>query len=207
MNFFLPQQVLGPASLASVFLELLLQKEDYLRALRALLREIVRALRFEINLQVSQGLMTQWMPQNEALPGPSMAQAWSCNISTLEPKILDHWHYRGLRHSASQPFPLFLLFKCHTSFVDVIPQLGPQVTRKMLIPRPCLSSQWKLLWLFFILHSFSEWSGLPPNKFRVLLTKDSGTVSRPYSANQLDHHHSPKMLVLVFLLMRRVQCS
>eukprot|EP00095_Tigriopus_kingsejongensis_P007538 snap_masked-scaffold104_size368486-processed-gene-0.6 protein:Tk07538 transcript:snap_masked-scaffold104_size368486-processed-gene-0.6-mRNA-1 annotation:"isoform cra_c" len=39
------------ASLASVFLELLLQKECYLRALRALLREIVRALRHDINLQ------------------------------------------------------------------------------------------------------------------------------------------------------------
>ena len=38
-------------SLAIVFLELLLQKDCYLRALRALLREIVRALRHEINLQ------------------------------------------------------------------------------------------------------------------------------------------------------------
>jgi hypothetical protein len=46
-------QVLAPTSLAAVFLELLLQKEDYLRALRALLREIFRALRYEINLQVS----------------------------------------------------------------------------------------------------------------------------------------------------------
>ena len=39
------------ASLAAVFVELLLQKECYLRALRALLREVVRALRGEINLQ------------------------------------------------------------------------------------------------------------------------------------------------------------
>ena len=38
-------------SLAIVFLELLLQKDCYLRALRALLREIVRALRHEISLQ------------------------------------------------------------------------------------------------------------------------------------------------------------
>ena len=38
-------------SLAVVFLELLMQKDCYLRALRALLREIVRALRHEINLQ------------------------------------------------------------------------------------------------------------------------------------------------------------
>lgn len=39
-------------SLAGVFLELLLQRDDYLRALRALLREIVRVLRHEINLPV-----------------------------------------------------------------------------------------------------------------------------------------------------------
>ncbi len=39
------------SSLASVFVELLLQKDCYLRALRALLREVVRALRGDINLQ------------------------------------------------------------------------------------------------------------------------------------------------------------
>lgn len=41
---------LAPASLASVYIELLVQKECYLRALRALLREIVRYLRYDINL-------------------------------------------------------------------------------------------------------------------------------------------------------------
>ena len=45
-------QFIVRASLASVFLELLMQKDDYHRALRALLREIARALRYEINLQV-----------------------------------------------------------------------------------------------------------------------------------------------------------
>ncbi len=40
------------ASLAAVFVELLLQRECYLRALRVLLREIVRALRHDINLQI-----------------------------------------------------------------------------------------------------------------------------------------------------------
>jgi len=40
------------AALASVFLELLLQKDCYLRALRILLREIVRCLRHDINLPV-----------------------------------------------------------------------------------------------------------------------------------------------------------
>jgi len=38
------------AALASVFLELLMQKDCYLRALRALLREIIRCLRHDINL-------------------------------------------------------------------------------------------------------------------------------------------------------------
>ena len=41
---------LAPASLAGVYIELLMQKECYLRALRALLREIVRYLRYDINL-------------------------------------------------------------------------------------------------------------------------------------------------------------
>ena len=41
---------LAPASLAEVYLELMMQKECYLRALRALLREIVRYLRYDINL-------------------------------------------------------------------------------------------------------------------------------------------------------------
>ena len=40
------------SALASVFLELLLQKDCYLRALRILLREIVRCLRHDINLVV-----------------------------------------------------------------------------------------------------------------------------------------------------------
>ena len=45
---------LAAASLAKVFVDLMLQKEDYLRALRALLREIVRVLRFDsaVNLPV-----------------------------------------------------------------------------------------------------------------------------------------------------------
>ena len=45
---------LAAASLASVFVDLMLQKDDYLRALRALLREIVRVLRFDsaVNLPV-----------------------------------------------------------------------------------------------------------------------------------------------------------
>ena len=38
------------AALANVFLELLMQKDCYLRALRALLREIIRCLRHDINL-------------------------------------------------------------------------------------------------------------------------------------------------------------
>lgn len=36
--------------LAEIFQDLLLNKDDYLRSLRALLREIVRVLRFDINL-------------------------------------------------------------------------------------------------------------------------------------------------------------
>lgn len=44
--------------LADVFLELLLNRDDYLRPLRALLREIVRFLRYDINLfALCQGLM------------------------------------------------------------------------------------------------------------------------------------------------------
>merc|ERR1719225_946520 len=42
----------APTSLALVFVDLLMMKECYLRALRALLREIVRFLRFDINLQI-----------------------------------------------------------------------------------------------------------------------------------------------------------
>lgn len=42
----------APASLAGVFIDLLMMKECYLRALRALLREIVRFLRFDINLHI-----------------------------------------------------------------------------------------------------------------------------------------------------------
>ena len=40
------------SALANVFLELLLQKDCYLRALRILLREIVRCVRQDINLQI-----------------------------------------------------------------------------------------------------------------------------------------------------------
>ena len=43
---------LAAASLAAVFVDLLLQKECYLRALRALLREIVRALRYDTTLNL-----------------------------------------------------------------------------------------------------------------------------------------------------------
>ena len=43
---------LAAASLAAVFVDLLLQKECYLRALRALLREIVRALRYDTSLNL-----------------------------------------------------------------------------------------------------------------------------------------------------------
>ena len=43
---------LAAASLAAVFIDLLLQKECYLRALRALLREIVRALRYDTSLNL-----------------------------------------------------------------------------------------------------------------------------------------------------------
>ena len=43
---------LAASSLAAVFVDLLLQKEDYLRALRALLREIVRALRYDASLNL-----------------------------------------------------------------------------------------------------------------------------------------------------------
>jgi len=47
-------------ALASVFLELLMQKDCYLRALRILLREIVRCLRHDINLTVfCEALMTE----------------------------------------------------------------------------------------------------------------------------------------------------
>ena len=45
-----PEKAAG--ALASVFLELLMQKDCYLRALRILLREIVRCLRHDINLVV-----------------------------------------------------------------------------------------------------------------------------------------------------------
>lgn len=51
------------SSLASVFMDLLLQKEDYLRALRALLREIVRALRYDINLQCFCAQLMQERPK------------------------------------------------------------------------------------------------------------------------------------------------
>ena len=40
------------SALANVFLELLLQKDCYLRALRILLREIVRCVRQDINLKI-----------------------------------------------------------------------------------------------------------------------------------------------------------
>ena len=43
---------LAAISLAAVFVDLLLQKECYLRALRALLREIVRALRYDASLNL-----------------------------------------------------------------------------------------------------------------------------------------------------------
>ena len=43
---------LAAISLAAVFVDLLLQKECYLRALRALLREIVRALRYDSSLNL-----------------------------------------------------------------------------------------------------------------------------------------------------------
>ena len=43
---------LAAMSLAAVFVDLLLQKECYLRALRALLREIVRALRYDASLNL-----------------------------------------------------------------------------------------------------------------------------------------------------------
>ena len=43
---------LAAASLAAVFVDLLLQKDCYLRALRALLREIARALRYEVSLNL-----------------------------------------------------------------------------------------------------------------------------------------------------------
>ena len=53
-----PEKAAG--ALASVFLELLMQKDCYLRALRILLREIVRCLRHDINLVVfCEFLMTE----------------------------------------------------------------------------------------------------------------------------------------------------
>jgi len=53
------------SGLAGVFIELLLQKDDYLRALRALLREIVRALRHEINLQTFCFHLMQEIPKDQ----------------------------------------------------------------------------------------------------------------------------------------------
>ena len=55
---------LAAASLASVFVDLMLQKDDYLRALRALLREIVRVLRYALRQELSIKTYTQrytWM--------------------------------------------------------------------------------------------------------------------------------------------------
>ncbi len=53
------------SSLASVFIELLLQKDDYLRALRALLREIVRALRGDVNLKVFSAQLMREKPKEQ----------------------------------------------------------------------------------------------------------------------------------------------
>ncbi len=47
---FNTDQNLAAASLAGVFVDLLMQKDCYLRALRLLLREIARALRYDVNL-------------------------------------------------------------------------------------------------------------------------------------------------------------
>ena len=58
---------LAPASLAAVFIELLMLKECYLRALRALLREIVRFLRYDINLHTFCVHMMQLSPNKELM--------------------------------------------------------------------------------------------------------------------------------------------
>ena len=47
-----PPNDLAAASLAAVFVDLLMQKECYLRALRALVREIVRSLRYDTSLNL-----------------------------------------------------------------------------------------------------------------------------------------------------------
>ncbi|KAK6637842.1 hypothetical protein RUM44_008264 [Polyplax serrata] len=55
---FQVQSELSATLLADVFLELLLNRDDYHRPLRALLREIVRVLRYDINLiELCRGLM------------------------------------------------------------------------------------------------------------------------------------------------------
>ena len=57
---------LAAASLAAVFVDLLLQKECYLRALRALLREIVRALQSECQKRkviANQGVVSNYVSQ------------------------------------------------------------------------------------------------------------------------------------------------
>ena len=58
---------LAPASLAAVFIELLMLKECYLRALRALLREIVRFLRYDINLHTFCVHLMQLPPNKELM--------------------------------------------------------------------------------------------------------------------------------------------
>ena len=58
---------LAPASLAAVFIELLMLKECYLRALRALLREIVRFLRYDINLHTFCVHLMQLPPSKELM--------------------------------------------------------------------------------------------------------------------------------------------
>ncbi len=71
------------ASLASVFLELLLQKDCYLRALRALLREIVRALRHEINLQAFCLTLMQERPKEHLFRDFEFKERMFINITDL----------------------------------------------------------------------------------------------------------------------------
>lgn len=52
LKLYKKQNMLILQILAAVFQDLLMNKDDYLRALRALFREIVRSLRYDINFEV-----------------------------------------------------------------------------------------------------------------------------------------------------------
>lgn len=87
-------------SLASVFLELLLQKECYLRALRALLREIVRALRHDVNLQAFCLTLMQERPKDNLFRDFEFKERLLVSITDLVTLAM----YLGVSPSAREAF-------------------------------------------------------------------------------------------------------